>query len=382
MIDAMKERGLRSGVSANMVAHTQHNRQEGGPHMVYIGVDLHRKVSQVAALDPSGEMLWNRRIRSRPEEFVQIFGELEAQPVEVAFEATYGWGWFAELLGELGLPAHMAHPSGTKAISSARVKNDAVDAHTLAHLLRTNLLPEAWIGPPECREARRLVRTRAALVRFRTRLKCQIHALLAEHGVQLPEVTDLFGERGRRFLDQLTLPALSKFCIQADLRLIDELALEVRRADRELVALFRADDRVRRLRAIPGIGFFTAATVVAEVWDVQRFPNADRLCSWAGLTPSERSSANHIRRGHITKQGSVVLRWALVEAAVKAPRDPAHRRFFVRILHDDRRRNKIARLALARRLLTLSYYALRDPDGCRAYPAGTPRVGCRSRARS
>ena len=93
--------------------------------MVYIGVDLHRKVSQVAALTSSGELLWNRRIRSRPEEFVRTFGDLREPPAGVAFEATYGWGWFADLLAELGLPAHMSHPTATKAISAARVKNDA-----------------------------------------------------------------------------------------------------------------------------------------------------------------------------------------------------------------------------------------------------------------
>jgi len=189
--------------------------------MVYIGVDLHRKVSQVAALKSTGELLWNRRIRSQPEDFLRIFGDLKEAPAGVAFEATYGWGWFADLLAELGLPAHMSHPSGTKAISAARVKNDAVDARTLAHLLRTNLLPEAWIGPPACREARRLVRTRTALVRIRSGLKCQVHAILAEHGVQLPELTDLFGKRGRQFLARRSLPELSRCCIDAELRLID-----------------------------------------------------------------------------------------------------------------------------------------------------------------
>jgi transposase len=336
--------------------------------MVYIGVDLHRKVSQVAALKPSGELLWNRRIRSRPEEFVRIFGELETPPAGVAFEATYGWGWFADLLTELGLPAHMAHPKATKAISSARVKNDVVDARTLAHLLRANLLPEAWIGPPACREARRLVRTRTALIRFRSALKCQVHALLAEHGIPLPDLTDLFGQRGRAFLEQLLLPELSRCCVQADLHLIDSLGVEIREVDRQLVALLRNDDRVRRLRAIPGIGFFTAAAVVAEIWDIQRFPSADRLCSWAGLTPSERSSAGHTRRGHITKEGSRLVRWAMVEAAARAPRHSAHRKFFVRVMHDDLGRRHIARIALARHLLTLCYYALRDEGGCRAYP--------------
>ena len=93
------------------------------------------------------------------------------QPIEVVFEATYGWSWFADLLADAGIPAHMAHPLATKAISAARVTNDAVDAKTLAHLLRTNLLAEAWIAPPAAREARRLVRTRAGLVRMRSRVQ-------------------------------------------------------------------------------------------------------------------------------------------------------------------------------------------------------------------
>jgi transposase len=110
----------------------------------------------------------------------------------VAFEATYGWGWFADLLADAGIPAHMAHPLATKAIASARVKNDAVDAKTLAHLLRTNMLPEAWIAPPEVREARRLVRTRASMQRMASRLKSQVHAQLADHALILT-ATDAFG---------------------------------------------------------------------------------------------------------------------------------------------------------------------------------------------
>lgn len=343
--------------------------------MVYIGVDLHRKVSQVAALTSSGELLWNRRIRSRPDEFVRTFGDLAQPPAGVAFEATYGWGWFADLLAELGLPAHMSHPTATKAISAARVKNDAVDARTLAHLLRTNLLPEAWISPPACREARRLVRTRTALVRFRSGIKCQVHALLAEHGVQLPELTDLFGKRGRQFLERLPLPELSRSCIQADLQMIDGLVLEIQQLDRQLVRRLKGDARVRRLRAIPGIGFFTAAALVAEIWDVTRFSSADRLCSWAGLTPIEHSSAGHIHRGHISKAGSRLVRWAMVEAAARAPRHAPHRQFFVRIMRDDLGRRHIARIALARRLLTLCFYALRDEGGCRAYPVNATVAG-------
>lgn len=109
-----------------------------------------------------------------------------------------------------------------------------------------------------------------------------------------------------------------------------------------------------------------AATIVAEVWDVARFSGPGALCSWAGLTPRQRSSAEHTRRGHISKQGSRWLRWICVEAATRAVRDEQFGRFAARIAR--RRGVKIARVALARRLLTLAFYALRDPSGCAAYP--------------
>jgi len=336
--------------------------------MVYIGVDLHRKRSQLAVVDQSGELLANRSIPSQADEFLRVFGELENEPIEVAFEATIGWGWFADLLADAGVAAHMAHPLATRAITSARVKNDRVDARTLAHLLRTNLLPEAWIAPLEVREARRLVRMRAGLVRIRSRLKCQIHALVADAGVSV-SMTDLFGRGGRQLLAGLALPPISAGRLATNLRLIDALTTEAHAAEREIAHHFRGDPRMARLLPIPGIGPLGAATVIAEVWDVRRFASPERMTSWAGLTPTERSSAEHTRRGHISKQGSRWLRWIMVEAATNAVRDPDLGRFAAAIAR--RRGVKIARVALARRLLTLCYYALRDPQGCAAYPVGS-----------
>jgi transposase len=91
--------------------------------------------------------------------------------------------------------------------------------------------------------------------------------------------------------------------LEAGLRLIDAITVEVGRADGELRTTFVGDRRVQQLLPIPGVGLVTAATVVAEVWDIQRFPSPERLCTWAGLTPGERTSDAHTRRGHITKQG-------------------------------------------------------------------------------
>ena len=150
-------------------------------------------------------------------------------------------------------------------------------------------------------------------------------------------------------------------------------------ADQQLKALFGQDPRIERLLPIPGIGMTIAATIVAEVWDVSRFQSPDHLCSWAGLTPKEHSSADHVRRGHISKQGSRWLRWVMVEAAIHALRDPQLREFFNRIAC--RRGSKIARVAVARRLLTLTYYALRSENGCRSYPVNpTASVEARSLA--
>lgn len=130
----------------------------------------------------------------------------------------------------------------------------------------------------------------------------------------------MFGVGGRSWLADVELPAASRGRIPANLRLVDTLTQEIDTADRELRQMFRGDSRIRRMMAIPGIGFTSA--VVAEVWDFSRFPSPEKLCSWAGLTPSERSSTESVRRGHISKQGSRCLRWILVEPAASGSRDP------------------------------------------------------------
>ena len=131
---------------------------------VYVGMDVHRKRSQIAVVDAAGDEQRNRNVLNDPVKLVPILGVLPPG-TPVAFEAAYGWGWLVELLEELELEPHLVHPSRCKAIASARLKNDKVDARTLAQLLRADLLPEAWIAPPEIRDLRALLRHRASLVR-------------------------------------------------------------------------------------------------------------------------------------------------------------------------------------------------------------------------
>jgi hypothetical protein len=118
----------------------------GGLMTVYVGMDVHRKRSQVAIIDAAGVQQRNRNLADDPAKLVPILGALPPG-TPVAFEAAYGWGWLVELLEELELAPHLVHPSRCKAIASARLKSDKVDAATLAQLLRADLLPEAWIAP-------------------------------------------------------------------------------------------------------------------------------------------------------------------------------------------------------------------------------------------
>src|SRR5438105_15082013 len=150
--------------------------------MVYAGIDVHRKRSQVSLVDGDGKELLNRNVDNGSDAMLDILEDLEPG-TPVAFEAAYGWGWLADLLEERALEAHLVHPSACKAIASARLKNDKVDARTLAQLLRVDLLGEAWIAPRLVRDLRMLLRHRAALVRMRTTLKTRVRAVLADRGV-------------------------------------------------------------------------------------------------------------------------------------------------------------------------------------------------------
>jgi transposase len=148
---------------------------------VYVGIDVHRKRSQVAVIDQGGEVLANRNVPNGVESVLGVIGGLPPG-TPVAFEAAFGWGWLVERLEDYGFAPHLVHPLRCKAIASARLKNDKVDAAILAQLLRADLLPEAWIAPPPVRQLRALLRHRAQLVRLRTLLRNRIHAVLADHG--------------------------------------------------------------------------------------------------------------------------------------------------------------------------------------------------------
>jgi transposase len=336
-----------------------------------VGIDLHRKRSHVAVIDESGTQLLSRRIVNDPQTFLELLEGIDGES-KIALEATYGWEWLADVLEEAGYELHLAHPLRTKAIASARVKNDAVDARTLAHLLRADLLPEAYIAPRELRELRDLLRHRVALTRMRSALKNRAGAILAKQGVQRP-YSDMFGPAATRFLAELELRESPRRRLDSTLALIGDFSREIDLTTREIDARAKQDPYVEVLCQIRGVGRYIAMLVIAEVGDITRFRTARQLCSWAGMTPTVRSSDMRTRLGHISHQGSPALRWALVEAAQHAARGGGPlRETFERI--SKRRGRQVAKVAIARKILTLCFYGLRDGEiRCLA-----PRAGART----
>ena len=250
----------------------------------------------------------------------------------------------------------MVHPLQCKAIASARLKNDKAGAATLAQLLRADLLPEAWIAPPQVRQLRAMLRHRAQLVRLRTLLRNRIHAILADHGHGRP--AGCWSGPGRQWLASLELPAVSREVIGDCLALTDAVAGPIGRLDEEVRQHAKGDPRVRVLTQLPGVGQYTALVLLAEIGDVTRFGSARKLASWAGLTPTVHGSDRTVHHGHISKQGPAWARWVLCEAAQTAKRHPDFAAGYEATAR--RRGKKIATTAVARKLVTRAYHLLTD----------------------
>jgi transposase len=314
----------------------------------------------MTALEARGKMVQSGPVSNEKLALRRYFRQFRGQPVQVAVEACGFWPAFREVVEPEVARLVLVHPQRVKAIASAKLKNDRVDSETLAHLLRCDLLPESWKADRETQARRQQVRLRATLVRQRTRLKNQVHAVLHQQGLRSP-VTDLFGKRGRLWLAAVKLPVPARESVNVCLRLLDGYSEEIQKQNLQLSEKAKHDRRAEWLMTIPGIGECSAMMVLAEIGEIGRFHDKEALCSYAGLVPRVRESAGKAARGGITRQGSPWLRWMMVEAAQVATRSsPAARRYYERMLR--KKHKHVARVALARKLLIAVYVLLHDGE--------------------
>jgi transposase len=268
----------------------------------------------------------------------------------------------------------VADTRNVRAMTHAKVKNDRVDAQLLAKLLAAGMLPGTWVCDEQTRVLRRRIARRSQLVRGRTRARNQIHAIAIRNLSGRAPASDTFGKKGRAWLATLQLPADEREMLDSCLREADFLTAELARLDREIARYALGCPEIRRLMTIPGVSVTTAATLIATIGRIDRFPSARHLVGYLGLDPrSRQSGVSPIYQGHISKQGSAQARHVLCEAAHSTMRAPGPLRAFGQRVRG-RRGSKIATVAVARKLACLTWQLLtKQQDYIYERPALTSR---------
>lgn len=333
-----------------------------------IGIDIHRTFGEV--------VIWNKGILRHAGRVdmtrtaLEGFGKTLDATDEVVIEATGNSMAVARLLSPFVARLVIANPLQVKAIAHAHVKTDKVDAGTLANLYAAGYLPEIWTPDAATERLRRLVARRYQIVRHRTRVKNEVHAILAAHLVPKCPHADLFNQRGRAWLARQIVPEDERAAIERNVRELDRLTEDQADLDREIALSVMDDASVRRLMTITGVNLTVAVGIMAAIGDITRFKSSQKLVSYFGLNPRVRQSGlGAAHHGRISKIGRSHARAMLVEAAwaaAKAP-GPLHA-FFVRIRA--KRGHQVAAVALARKLTVLCWHLLtREQDYLWARPA-------------
>ncbi|HEX9907971.1 MAG TPA: IS110 family transposase [Thermoplasmata archaeon] len=321
--------------------------------MLYVGLDVHKEFCQACVIDDSGRALSNERFSSTNEELDRFLDRF--QDAKFVLESTGIWEFIYEGIERRGFEAVLAHPLKVRAIAEARVKTDKVDAETLAQLLRADLIPRSWIPSKDMRDLRQLVRQRAYLVRQAARFKNRIHAEILRRGVRRPEnLRTPFAQRSIRWMRSLDIPTVTS-CLNC----LESVQAQVQEINAQLLVEFERRDDAQLISTVPGIGFYGALLILAEVDDVRRFHHPEKLCAYAGLVPTVSQSASSVKYGSISKDGSAYLRWILTESVhVHTRYEPGSQlsRFHARLAK--RRGRRVATVATSRKLLRIIYWML------------------------
>jgi transposase len=336
-----------------------------------IGLDIHRDFAEVAIAE-GGELRSPGRIEMNPEA-LELFAQSLGRTDQVAMEVS-GNAWeVARIIRPHVARVVVVSPADT-GIRSARAKTDRLDARALAKLLAAGELQSVWVPDDQTRAMRRRLSRRRKLLTVRTKAKNEIHAALMRRLVTKPKVSDLFGVKGRQWLESLQLPDEEQETVEGCLRQLDFCESEIAEIEQRIAKDALSSPEVRRLMTVPGVNVICAATFMAAIGDVARFGDRRKLVGYLGLDPKVRQSGlSQTSRGRISKQGSASARHALVEASwsvVKAP-GPMHS-YYQRI--KSRRAAQVAIVATSRKLACLFWCLLtREEDYAYAQPSLTQK---------
>ena len=334
--------------------------------MNFVGIDLHKKTISLCVVDQERNVLNRKRFYCCQPERIRAFFE-RLGPFQAVVEATASYEWLVKLIEPLADRVVLAHPKKLRVIAESTRKSDKLDAQVLAEFLTLDMIPEAYRPSKRQRAHRVLVRHRSYLSRRVTSVRNKIRRILSNYNADREA---LFSEAGLVYLGKVSV-------VEADRFVLDQLVEEWHAYTRQLkesdqrLAAFAREAPVKEAEAreildtIPSVGPVTIDVVVSELGDIRRFRSQKKVCAYAGLVPGQRESAGRIRELSITKEGSRLLRWVLVQAAWRLVNTTARwRRIFEGILK--RRGKKKAIVAVARRLLCVMVSMLQSGQSYRA----------------
>jgi transposase len=336
--------------------------------MNYVGVDLHKHSISLCVMvqDSAGRrVVCRQRLACQDEERIyERFAQL--RPFQVVVEATAAYEWFARLVEPLAERLVLAHPKKLRVIAESAKKTDKLDAQTLAEFLALDMIPQSWRPTPRVREHRVLVRARRRIQRRITSVKNALRHVLAGYNA---DVRGLFTRQGRQYLAQMTFSDADRFQVDLLTEELDQHVDRLKRLDQQLSEFAQtaplAEREARALLATaPGVGPVTVDVVLAEIGDPRRFRSQRKVAAFAGLAPGIRESAGRAKQLGITKEGSRLLRWIMVQAAWRAARHTTRwRALFERLQR--RCGSKKAIVAVARRMLGVLTAMLRTGQSYR-----------------
>lgn len=318
---------------------------------MFVGLDVHKKYAQVAIIDEDGVLEKEERILNEPSKIEEFSNKLSN--AAVVMESSPSWYWLYEILSRKHRVV-LSNPVKTKAIASAKLKTDKVDALMLANLLRGGYIAESYVPSRRIMSLRELVRYRANLVRMRNSVKNRVHAYLLMNNIKIENSAFTKG-----FLEELRKVKDAR--VEGYMRIIDSLNLEIHEASKRICNEALNDESARLLMTIPGISFYSALLLVSEIGDVGRFPDSAHLVSYAGLASSTHSSGGVTYHGRITKVGSPYLRWVLNQCTwvhIRCEPEGSVALFYERL----RRKKGHAKaiVAASAKLLKVVYWVLRE----------------------
>lgn len=330
-----------------------------------LGLDVHKRYSQVSMLDDQGKVCRREKLVHSPEILTDYLNQFP-KGTPVAFETVGNWYWIAEAIEAAECLPRMAHAAKAKVMMGNVNKTDKLDADGLGILLYLDKLPTVWIPPAALRDERELLRTRMFLTRIRVSFKNRIHATLGKYALVLEE-SDIFVGQGLAHLKRLLrrLPAETRKCVEQELELLDQIQRQIDLFEQHIQEQVREIPAMSLLKSLPGFGYILSAMVAQEMGSVERFPDAEHFASYAGCVPKVSSSGGKTHYGHLRREANHYLKWAFIEAAnviVANHNKPAWQQKHVVQLYERTRRRKghaVAVGAVARHLAEAAYWMLK-----------------------